>query len=139
MKKIYLKDKQGHEVLINVSEDVEKAYRQSLREEWRRNAYERYHSISLDEIRDFADENESIENILIEKEQVRLEKKRLKMLSSALDCLLPEQRDLIQKVYFEGKTQREIARQEGVDESAISKRMERIYIRLKKFFEKNEK
>lgn len=53
-------------------------------------------------------------------------------LNNALDKLLPQQRELIQKVHFEGVQMVAIAREEGVDKSAISHRLKRIYQQLKK-------
>jgi len=52
-------------------------------------------------------------------------------LHNALEKLLPQQRELIQKVYFEGRPLVDIAREEGVDKSAISHRLKRIYVKLR--------
>lgn len=49
----------------------------------------------------------------------------------ALADLLPQQRDLIQKVYFEEMSLAQLARDEGVGESAIRDRLQRIYKKLK--------
>lgn len=51
----------------------------------------------------------------------------------ALDRLSPAQRNLVLKVYFEGRSCASIAAEEGVDKSAVSHRLERIYKKLKKF------
>ena len=56
----------------------------------------------------------------------------------AIEKLRPQQRDLIQKVFWEDMKQIEIARAEGVNESAISWRMARIYARLKKYLDKEK-
>ncbi len=65
MAKIYFKDVQGKKVLVEVSNKIAKQYRDSLREEWRNNAYESYYSTSLESIteagHDFADENSDTE------------------------------------------------------------------------------
>ena len=60
-------------------------------------------------------------------------------LHRAIAQLRPQQRELLRRVFWEGVRQAEIARQEGVLESAVSERMRRIYQRLKKFLpdEKN--
>lgn len=50
----------------------------------------------------------------------------------AISKLLPCQQELIKKIFFEGYSAKEIANQEGVDKSAISKRLARIYDQLKK-------
>lgn len=52
-------------------------------------------------------------------------------LHNALNKLLPQQKDLVQKVYFEGMSIAEIALNEGVGESAIRDRFKRIYKKLK--------
>lgn len=57
----------------------------------------------------------------------------MERLFRALDRLSPAQRELVLKVYFEGRTCISIAAEEGVDKSAISHRLERIYKKLKKF------
>ena len=48
----------------------------------------------------------------------------------ALDQLLPQQKELVLKVFFEGHSYVSIAQAEGVDESAIRRRMERAIKRL---------
>jgi RNA polymerase sigma factor (sigma-70 family) len=54
-------------------------------------------------------------------------------LHRAISKLKPKQRDLIKKVFWEDIKQVELARAEGVSESAIAQRMGTIYKRLKKF------
>lgn len=52
-------------------------------------------------------------------------------LYSALEDLLPQQRDLINKLFIEKRTIVNIAREEGVGESAIRDRLNRIYKKIK--------
>ena len=54
-------------------------------------------------------------------------------LFSAMEALSPAQRELVEKVYFEEQKIADIAREEGVDKSAVSHRLERIHKKLKKF------
>lgn len=54
-------------------------------------------------------------------------------LMEATKTLSPSQRELVLKVYFNGRSLVSIAAEEGVDKSAISHRLERIYKKLKKF------
>lgn len=62
-----------------------------------------------------------------------VEEHEVKMaLHKALDQLLPQQKELIQKVFFEGKSISEIAREENVYESAIRNRLNKIYKKMKK-------
>ena len=52
-------------------------------------------------------------------------------LYSAMEALSPSQRELVEKVYFEERKITDIAREEGVDKSAVSHRLERIHKKLK--------
>lgn len=54
-------------------------------------------------------------------------------LMEAMKTLSPSQRELLLKVYFNGRSLVSIAAEEGVDKSSISHRLERIYKKLKKF------
>lgn len=58
---------------------------------------------------------------------------RYEELQKAIGRLKPRQRELIKKVFWEDIRQVEIAKAEGVSESAIAQRMAAIYARLKKF------
>lgn len=52
MQNIYYKDADGKEISVEVTDEVAAAYRESRREEWRGNAKERYHTVSLDAVTD---------------------------------------------------------------------------------------
>ena len=49
----------------------------------------------------------------------------------AMEQLLPQQKELLLKVYFEGRSYADVARDEGVDRSAIRKRMLRIFDKIR--------
>jgi RNA polymerase sigma-70 factor (ECF subfamily) len=71
--------------------------------------------------------------------EFRLEQKEMrKALSKAVKALLPQQRQLLQKIFFEERTMAEIAREEGVTTSAISHRLDLIYKKLKKLLLQNQ-
>ncbi|QDR81380.1 RNA polymerase sigma factor [Sporomusa termitida] len=53
-------------------------------------------------------------------------------LRQALGKLLPQQRKLVQKIYFDGKSISEIAHEEGVAPQSVHERLNRIYKRLRK-------
>lgn len=53
-------------------------------------------------------------------------------LAAAIKKLLPHQRELVRKIFFEEVSAAEIARQEGVNKSSIQKRLQRIFEKLKK-------
>ena len=50
----------------------------------------------------------------------------------AMEQLLPQQKELLLKVYFEGRSCASIAAEEGVHPATVSHRLERIYKRLQK-------
>ena len=68
-----------------------------------------------------------------EREAVRRED--VVRLYSAMEALSPSQRELVEKVYFEERKITDIAREEGVDKSAVSHRLERIHKKLKKILD----
>lgn len=57
---------------------------------------------------------------------------RLTKLRSAIDTLQPQQKALIQKVFYEGRTYVDIAAEEGVSEAAIRNRLKKIFNNLRK-------
>ena len=101
MKHIYIKDADGRKVIVEVTDDVAVAYRESMREEWRGDAKERYHTISLGAVADagheFADGDEGIEERLSREEDDKARQDRLEKLSKAVEHLTPLQRATLYK------------------------------------------
>ena len=60
-------------------------------------------------------------------------------LRDAIRQLQPQQQRLLRKVYWEGKTQRAVALEEGVKENSVSDRMKRAIASLKRILEKEKK
>lgn len=83
------------------------------------------------ELRAFA---KDVETDYIEAETTQEEKLNL---HKAIKKLTPRQQEIVKLIYFEGKTQEEVAKKYGVDKSAVSHAMQRIYSTLKKFLTKN--
>lgn len=141
MKKIYFINALGKKVSIEVSEEIEKQYCESLREEWRGDAYEKYYTKSLDEIiesgRDFEDERTDIEMILELKETYKEQAALIEKLKAALPFLTDLQRQTIHKLFDLNMSQSEIAREEGVAQQVVNRRVARIFSQLKKFIKKN--
>ncbi len=57
---------------------------------------------------------------------------RLDRLKAAIQTLQPQQIDLIHKVFYENRTNVDIAAEEGVSEAAIRNRLKKIYENLRK-------
>ena len=66
-------------------------------------------------------------------EETCIQRIEIDALQCAMDSLLPKQRELIQKVFFEHQSITSLARKEGVDESAVRRRLSRALARLKIF------
>ena len=60
-------------------------------------------------------------------------REELARLMRAMETLSPAQRELVLKVYFEGRSYASIAREAGVGESALRDRMKRIDKKLDKY------
>lgn len=58
------------------------------------------------------------------------------LIHKAIKKLNPRQQEMVFMIFFEEKTQAEVAEHYGITESAVSQAMDRIYASLKKFFEK---
>ena len=71
----------------------------------------------------------------LEEEAERLEE--MEMLKQAVATLGQAQKDLLRRVYYLEEKQSEIAKAEGVQRAAISKRLDKIYRLLEKFIEKS--
>lgn len=127
----------GKIVELEVEDSFASAYVEidieSKRNEWKHDWRNRKLNCSMDALEEsgfqFKSDNPSIDEV-IEQEEEHEE------LIKAISMLLPEEQDLIRQVYFEGKTHTEIARELGVDRSAISHRISRALVQLKKILKK---
>lgn len=141
MAKIYFINARGKKVSVEVSEEFAKQYRESLREEWRGDAYEKYYTKSLDGIieagRDFVDGQADVEEIFDLRETQKEQAALIEKLNAALPYLTELQRQTIHKLFDLNMSQSEIAREEGVAHQVINKRVARIFNQLKKLIEKN--
>ncbi len=78
----------------------------------------------------FAAETESVEETVLRRLQYA-------QLHKALSLLSDDERELIDRLFFRGQTEREAAAEMGIYHNAVHKRKNRILGKLKKFFEKN--
>ena len=105
------------EVAIEIERDT---YNSNRRETRRHNSIEDMEGQGLQ----FDDKGVAVATIVEEKETNEA-------LQNALDKLLPQQKELVQKVFFQGMSIAQIARAEGVNEAAIRNRLNKIYKKLK--------
>ena len=138
---IYFKDVQGKKILLEVSAEIAKQYRESLQEEWRSDAYESYYSTSLESIteagHDFADENSDTEELFLEREKNVEQKVLMRKLRAALPFLTKLQLSTIHKFFDLNMSRAEIAREEAVSDQAVSERVKRLFAKLKKLLKKS--
>lgn len=106
---------------------------ESKRNEWKHDWRNRKLNCSMDALDEggfqFKSDEPSVDDV-IEREEEHEELKK------AISMLLPEQQELIQRVYFKGETHTEIAQALGIDRSAISHRVSRALVQLKKILKK---
>jgi len=98
-----------------------------------------YDSYSDGEGDDAADRNSYMEDdapdpfeSLIQSMDASEHEDKLKKLKVAIQTLQPQQIALIQKVFYENRTNVDIAAEEGVSEAAIRNRLKKIYTNLAK-------
>ena len=127
-------------VVLEVEEEklpiVRENNREVSRNEKRETRHESMYSLeTLSETKGIErpDEKIDIEEQIIERETSTERNERL---YAAVHKLSPRQQAIIQKVYFEEKSQREVSKELGVTESAISIQLARAIEKMKKFLEK---
>ena len=82
--------------------------------------------LSLENGHDFVSEDPTPDEKFEKQEEIAL-------LRQALSTLTEDQQWLVSEFYFKGRSNMDIAKELGVDKSAISHRLERILKKLKKF------
>ena len=86
-------------------------------------------AIAEGEGNELAGETTNAEEEIIEQETIAERNKRLYV---AIRSLSPRQQEIIQKVYFEEKSQREVAEEIGITEGTLSLTLERAISNLRK-------
>lgn len=128
----------GQAIEIEVEDSVASAYveidAESRRNDWKHEKRAQRHYCSLERIENegyqILGNDESPSEILERKEEFG-------ELRAAIKQLLPQQQELIDRVYFKGQSHTEIAEELGVDRSAIGHRVGRALAALKKILQKN--
>lgn len=92
----------------------------------REDSYERLQEQAVQ----FGEEAESVEETVLR--NLQYEK-----LHKALSLLSEDERELMDRLFFQGQTEREVAENMGVYRNAVHKRKNRILQKLKKILEKN--
>lgn len=83
----------------------------------------------------FYTENSPLD-LLLRDEEANNKTERTEKLRQAMKELTPKQQLLVKQVFFEGKNQSAIAKEEGVSKMAITNRLKKIYAQLFKKIQK---
>ena len=119
----------GHVEELEVEPEVAETIKELNRQEYNNNQKESRRHTSLSSM-EYEDERFAARNSdVLEKILRRIDAETLRR---ALPMLTPAQQDLVRRVFFAGVRPSDIAEAEGVDKSAITHRLERIYRQLKK-------
>lgn len=89
----------------------------------REDSYERLQEMAIQ----FPEEDDSVEDQI-------LQKMEFEQLHKAILTLSEEERWLIQQLYFEERTEREVAAELGLSQKAVNKRRKKILEKLRKLF-----
>jgi len=114
---------------VSVTEEIYRAFKRPVWTERKRRAIRVKRERSLETFSAGGFEISS-DNPLVEK--VVTDKLLLEALMSALDKLTDNERSLIDALFFQGKSEREVARVLGISQPAVHKKRNRIIERLKK-------
>lgn len=118
------------------AEVTEEIYREYMRPVWRekKRRKRRYETeVSYESLTQNGIENLDWNQYQLT-EQIVEDRLMLELLMSALADLTEDERERINEIYFQEKTEREIARRKAVSNGAIHKRKEKILKKLKKYF-----
>ena len=116
---------------IEVSGDIAEATIEIVREAYNNEHREtrRHNSLEKKAKQGFQFEDKSVAvDIIVEKKETS------KGLQDALKKLLPQQKVLVEKLFFQDISIAQIARVEGVNEAAIRNRLKKIYQKLKNIY-----
>ncbi len=119
----------GHVEELEVEQEVAEMLKELDRQEYNNTQKETRRHTSLSAV-EYEDERFVAHNAdVFEKTLHRMDAEAL---CRALPMLTPAQQDLVRRVFFLGERPSDIAKTEGIDKSAITHRLERIYRQLKK-------
>ncbi|NLE04503.1 MAG: sigma-70 family RNA polymerase sigma factor [Crenarchaeota archaeon] len=130
-------DKQTYEMLFDesISKEIRHQYLVNEYHEYERERYHRRKFVSFDaEMADMMRIREESTESSEEKYIKELEKLEMK---EAIRKLITRQQDFVRLVYYEGRSQEEVASIYGITKSAVSHAMKKIYVNLRKILNNN--
>lgn len=131
-------------VPVEVNEEVYRAYSSmSRREVYQDKRIADNRSVSLEKLVESnvplelytMEHSLSAEEIVVQEEMEYEYAGSLQKLRKAMSMLTKEEQSLIQAIYFEGRSERDLAHEYGISQPAIHKRRNRILKKLKFFYD----
>lgn len=140
MTKIKFLDRQGNEVSVEVNDEFAAVYVELDRQDKNNERKETRRHVSLNKTVKNHDFEDIVEHIdLLEDKRSNIEenyiqREEIATLHDGIKSLLPEQRRLIEQVFYEERSIKSLAEEYGVSSPAIINRLNKIYAQLRKKF-----
>lgn len=138
--KIYIKDSENKEVSVEVNDEFAAVYVELDRQDKNNERKETRRHVSLNKTVKNHDSEDIVEHIdLLEDKRSNIEenyiqREEIATLRDGIKSLLPEQRRLIEQVFYEERSIKSLAEEYGVSSPAIINRLNKIYAQLRKKF-----
>lgn len=123
----------GKDIDVEVTQEFARAFEQLKEEEKNNERRETRRHLSLEAL---TEEGFQVEDPKADIEDQLYKKLENDILFTAIQSLKPNQRWLIEQVFFLNRTQNDIAKELGVCKQAVNNQILRILKKLKKFFQK---
>lgn len=123
----------GKYIDVEVTQEFAQAFEQLKEEEKSNERRETRRHLSLEAL---TEEGFQVEDPKADIEDQLYKKLENNALVSAIKSLDPNQKWLIEQVFFLNRTQQDIAEELGVNHTAVRNRLRKIYKKMKKFFKK---
>ena len=131
MKTIMYKFADGKVSTVEVSDEFYETYQEIEKAEKLANRKETRRHVSIESLVEVGQEPSITDEYF--KDDGSFENMDNEKLQYAISHLLPTQQDLIRRVFFEGQSVSEIAKADGIAVCSVSKKLARIYKKLKNF------
>lgn len=136
--KIFYKFADGTTSMVEVNDEIGMTIKEFEREADKIQKREQRHCKSYDiegynieKAPELGADDENLEFTIFSPEP---EMSRVERLHAAIDKLKPSQKELIKAIFFEGKTQKEMAEILGINQSNVSRQLNTALKKLKKYF-----
>ena len=121
---------------VKVSEDIYKVY-------WREKEHEKYleqvdkknHLLFFSSLNHDGNFEDNLEDKTVDVEKVIATQMMIEALRNAISKLNKDEREIIERLYFNDETLRAVAKTQNISHTALIKRRDKILEKLKKFIE----